>query len=213
MHENTMVSDLPERLREGTRDLHRLAERSGLMARMLAGRIDVAAYGALLRNLHALYASLEAALRAAQADATVARLPLAGLWREPALAADLAALQGPGWRDGPPCCAATQDYARRLQALAGERPAALVAHAYLRYLGDLHGGQILQRQLLQCLGAGTPTSFYDFGPPEQVMALRTQFRGALAGLPLSAAGAEALVEEARWGFRQHQRIFEAVDSA
>lgn len=213
MDEHKTVHDLPERLRLGTRDLHRLAERSGLMARMLAGRIDVAAYAALLRNLHALYAALEAALRAAQAHAAVARLPLAALWREPALAADLAVLLGPRWPDGPPCCAATRDYAERLQALASDRPAMLLAHAYLRYLGDLHGGQILQRQLQQCLGAATPTSFYDFGPPGEVAALRAQFRAALAAAPVSEDEAEALVEEARWGFRQHQRLFEALASA
>lgn len=204
-----MNTTLPERLRLGTREQHRQAERSGLMARMLAGRIDAASYAALLCNLHALYTALEDALRAAAADPCVQRLPMAGLWRAPALAADLQALSPPLRQALQPSTPAL-DYAAHLQALPAAAPQHLVAHAYLRYLGDLHGGQVLQRQVLQALGPGAPVGFYDFGPPAQVAALRQAFRDALAAMPVAGAEVDAMVDEARWGFMQHQRIFEAL---
>lgn len=199
---------LAERLRLGTQELHRQAERSPFMARLVAGRIDAAGYAALLANLQRLYAALEAALQAAQDDAAVALLPLQALRRAPALAADRAALQRSTGIEGPLPCAATEAYVQRLQQAAPRRR--LVAHAYLRYLGDLHGGQLVQRQVQRALGEAAPVAFYDFGPPERVAALRGELRAALAAMPLDEAGIEDLVEEARWGYRQHQRLFEAL---
>jgi heme oxygenase (biliverdin-producing, ferredoxin) len=207
----TLINDLPERLRLGTRDLHAQAERAGLMAELLAGRIRPHDYLRLLRNLHALYAALEAALPAS-ADASL--LPLPALRREAALAADLAALHGPRWHDELPLHEAMQAYVQRLQAQARLQPRLLMAHAYLRYLGDLHGGQLLQRQVVRALGAPAGLSFYDFGPPERVLALRAQVRDALARLPLQGeAEAAQMVDEARWGFQQHQRLFEGLAAA
>jgi heme oxygenase len=181
------------------------------MAELLAGRVGLPAYTQLLRNLHALYAALEAALRA---SADAALLPLPALRREAALAADLDLLQGPRWHDELPLHEATRAYVQRLQAQAHEQPRLLMAHAYLRYLGDLHGGQMLQRLVARALGGQPALSFYDFGPPEQVLALRAQVRDALARLPVQdEAEATRLVDEARWGFTQHQRLFEGLAAA
>ena len=179
------------------------------MAELVAGRIDLPAYKQLLRNLHALYAALEEAL---SADAV--GLPLPTLRREAALAADLAALHGPRWNDELPLHEATKAYVQRLQAQALAQPRLLVAHAYLRYLGDLHGGQLLRRQVARALGGEPVLAFYDFGSPEQVLALRAQVREALARLPLEdEAEAALIVDEARWGFVQHQRLFEGLAAA
>ena len=142
-----LLTPLPDRLRLGTRDLHAQTERTGAMVDLLAGRLSRAGYCAMLRNLHAIYAALEAALEAAMqrqpADAAVLRLHAGPLRREAALAADLAALHGPLWRTELPLQPAAQAYARRLQALSlAQSPAqslahslALVAHVYVRYLG------------------------------------------------------------------------------
>jgi len=207
-HGARLITDLPDRLREGTRDLHAQAERAGLMTQLLAGRVTRPAYLRLLRNLHALYAALEAGLPACD-DA--GRMPLPALRREAALAADLAVLHGPRWPQELLLHESMVAYAQRLQDLARERPRLLMAHAYLRYLGDLNGGQLLRRQVERALGAPAGLSFYDFGLPDQVLTLRTQVREALARLPVrDEAEATRLVDEARWGFRQHQRLFEGL---
>lgn len=55
-------------------------------------------------------------------------------------------------------------YTARLRTLADTEPAALLAHAYVRYLGDLSGGQFIKRRIAKAYGledrAGL--SFYDF---------------------------------------------------
>jgi len=205
-------TDLPARLREGTWDLHQQTERTGLMAELLGGRIDRAGYCALLRNLHALYAALEAALAALQSDAAVALLSAATLRREPALRRDLLDLHGAGWPDELPLQPAAAAYVQRLQALADAGSRALVAHAYVRYLCDLLGGQVLQRLVARSLGlaAGEGTAFYDFGSANEVQRLRGALRGGLARMPVSADEAALIVAEARWGFQQHQRLFEEL---
>ena len=215
---------LPERLRSGTRDLHAQTERTGAMADLLAGRLSRPGYCAMLRNLHAIYAALEAALDAAMqrqaADAAVLRLHAEPLRRAAALAADLDTLHGPQWRTDLPLQPAAQAYAQRLQALShAQSPAqslSLVAHVYVRYLGDLHGGQILKRLVARSLGlvGDSGTQFYAFGDETQVLALRQGLRLALGSLGLNSADSDAVVTEARWAFVQHQQLFtELADAA
>lgn len=200
---------LPERLRLETRDLHAVTERTGAMAALLAGRLSRPAYCALLRNLHAVYTALEAALGQRRSDPAVAPLQAGALHRAAALAADLHTLHGADWADALPLQAASTAYVARLQALADAASPALVAHAYVRYLGDLHGGQVLRRLVKRhyALTGDAGTAFYDFGPEPEVLALRQRLRAALGCLPLSPAEQDDVVAEARWAFVQHQRLF------
>jgi len=198
-----MPSDLPQRLRESTRDLHAQAERSGAMGALLAGTLSLAGYQALLRNLQLLYAELEAAAAMQGGQAWLAGIDLAPLRRGPALAADLAT--APAIEPAAP----TLEYAARLRHLGASGGAALLAHLYTRYLGDLHGGQVLQR-LIERRYPGTGVAFYDFGAAPEVAHLRQALRGWLAAAPLRADEADAVVEEARWSFAQHVRLFEAL---
>jgi heme oxygenase len=172
----------------------------------------VLAYCALLRNLHAIYAALEAALALRQADAAVALIDAPALHRTAALVSDLETLYGPGWMQGLPLQPATDEYVARLQGLARTGSAALLAHAYVRYLGDLHGGQVVRRLLTRTLGlkGEEGTRFYDFGSTDEVLSLRLALRRGLGNLPVSPDEANAIVEEARWAFAQHQRLFEQL---
>jgi heme oxygenase len=143
----------------------------------------------------------------------VAALNHRALHREAALARDLDVLCGPGWRDHLPLAPAAQAYVGRLQALAANAPHLLAAHAYVRYLGDLHGGQMLKRLVARSLSAAgelaplAATHFYEFGSDDEVLALRQAFRDGLARIVVDAAAADALVAEARWAFERHVALF------
>jgi len=200
------------RLREATRDLHTAAERAGVMPALLRGELARDRYVLLLRNLHALYASLEPALARHAQHPCVAPLPLAGLARADALAADLDALHDGGWRRLP-VADAMWAYARHVEAIAQSRPSRLVAHVYVRYLGDLSGGQVLRnvvRRALQLEGeAGT--AFYAFGSGDEARALKDALKRGLDRTPCDAAEAAAIVDEARDGFVRHIALFEELD--
>lgn len=148
----------------------------------------------------------------AAALAPLLALQLPMLARSAALAADLDSLHGAGWRSALPLLPATLAYAQRLGDLARHGRSALAAHAYVRFLGDLSGGQVLQKVVRQAYGldGGAGTRFFDFGPPDQVAALAQRLRQALDDLPLDEAESEALVAEARWSFAQHVLLFEQL---
>lgn len=217
---------LAARLRAGTQDLHHAAERSGVMLALLQGRLARPAYLALLHNMRALYQALEQGLAM---HPHTADLPWPALRRSEALARDLQVLGRAPHPSAPPAEAvgaelapATRRYVQRLEALG--QPGApgtsagrlLLAHAYVRYLGDLHGGQLLRRRVAQGLGlaaepgammVGIGLDFYDFGPPDRVAALIRQFRAALDAVPLQPGEAENLVAEARLAFELHVALF------
>jgi len=207
-----MTVPLAERLRTATRELHRSVERAGLMPALLRGQLSRSGYLMLLRNLHALYEALEAGLRRHAAHPQLLPLSLPELARADALAADLDTLHGPGWARALPLCEATGDYVDRLRLLADRQPALLAAHAYVRYLGDLNGGQLLARLVGQGLqlAPGQGVAFYDFGPAERVAALARGFRVGLDAIAPDEAAAQALVDEACGAFARHRELFEQL---
>lgn len=207
---------LARRLREGTWALHTTTERAGIMPALLRGQLPLAVFVQLQRSLLLVYQALEDGLQQQASHPLLAPLGLAPLARCAALQADLADLAArlaapPA--DAPPASAAA--YADHLRALAHHQPALLAAHAYVRYLGDLAGGQALGRIARQAyaLPDGAGTRFFDFGPPDQVRQLGQGLRTALDALPLDEDSAAALVAEAQWAFAQHARLFEELAGA
>jgi len=179
------------------------------MRALVRGQMPLPAYCLLLRNLFAVYAALEPALLRRCGDARIAPVVLPALFRAPALEHDLDVLHGPAWRGDLPELPATRRYVAHLAALEAERPGLLVAHAYVRYLGDLSGGQMLHRIVADSLRltAGAGTRFYDFGDARQTADLVGAFRAGLDQLGGSADDNDQVVAEARFAFTLHAELF------
>ncbi len=208
-----MTAGLADALRQGTHSLHTEVERSTFMRTLLRGQMERTSYCLLLRNLHALYAALEAALEACRSHALLAPLYDPRLFRTAALARDLDALHGPGWTGSISILPACQAYRLRLQHLASHQPELLLAHAYVRYLGDLSGGQQLKRIVSRSLAlpAGlVGIAFYDFGDAAQTAALTAQFRQQLAQVPADVRTRDRIVTEAQDAFGRHRQLFEQL---
>lgn len=203
---------LAERLRAETRGLHTVAERAGIMPALLRGQLERRTYCVLLRNLHAIYAVLEPALTRHTTHAVVGPVVFPALFRQTALADDLQALHGDGWAGALPLQPATAVYLQRLRRIDVESPELLVAHAYVRSLGDLSGGQLLRGIVARSLHLpdGTGTQFYDFGPAAEVAAHLHAFRSALNALPAGETVADGIVAEARAAFERHAQLFEQL---
>jgi len=201
---------LADRLKAETRSLHTAAECSPFMGALLRGRMELPAYSALLRNLHAIYAVLEPALERHAQHPVIAPVYLPALWRTPALAHDLGLLHGANWADALPLQPATLDYCEHLLELDAHRPARLLAHAYVRYLGDLSGGQMLRGIVAKMLPPeqAAATAFYEFGDAAQTRALTQAFRDGLAQVTVDADEQDALVHEAQLSFEMHHRLFD-----
>jgi heme oxygenase len=206
--------ELAARLREATLALHRTAESSGVMKRLLQGRLQRHTYCRLLRNLHALYSALEAALDQHAALAAISTMRLPALFRATVLGKDLDYLHGAGW-DLLPLTKSMHEYVTRIHELAAGRPVLLVAHAYVRYMGDLSGGQILRNIVLRSLGldAESGTAFYVFGDSGEIDTMKARFRSALNALVLDAVDEEQIIGEANAAFAFHVRLFADLDRA
>lgn len=198
-------------LHDRTKALHTEAERSGVMAALLRGQASREAYVRLLVSLHAIYGALERGLDAHRSHPRLAPLHEPAFARLAALERDLRAVLGDDWaahREVPP---PARDYARHLERLAGEAPVHLLAHAWLRYLGDLNGGQILARLMRTSPAlAEMPAHFYAFPSLPEPRAAAAAWKARLDALDLDAATQEALVAEAIEGFRRHIALFEAI---
>jgi heme oxygenase len=189
-------------LREATRREHDRAESGPFAVALAAGRVSRSVLAALAAQHFVIYSALEQVAGWMSAD------PLAGpfvdprLDRVPALRADLETLHGPGWPEELPVTAATLRYRDRVLAVCPGRSERFVAHHYVRYLGDLSGGQAV-RQALRRSGVATDewgAAFYAFGAVGDRVAYKRRYREMLDALPEDRGYRRALVEEARRAF-------------
>lgn len=202
---------LASQLHDGTKPLHTDAERSGVMGALLRGRATREQYFLLLSSLHSIYEALEDALDYRADHAALQAMQAPDFARRGALDADLTAALGRTWRDIAPAHPLALDYAAHLRGLATAAPERLLAHAWLRYLGDLNGGQIIARLIRgsETL-ADVPTSFYEFPALAEPRAAAGEWRARLDALPFTAEECSALVAEAQDGFRRHIALFAAL---
>ncbi len=197
-------------LRARTTDSHARAERSGVVAAILAGTVTRPRYALWLRNLLPVYQELEQAALRHRARPGFAWMADSRLHRAGRIAADLDAL---AVSDAVFILPAGQGYVQRVKSAdsgAGDR---LLAHAYTRYLGDLSGGQVIRRHLLRQFGPDIPTSFTEFPTMPRVGAFVADLRAALDEAGHHVADREQVAEEAVVAFELNIALSEAVASS
>jgi heme oxygenase len=211
MTPETIAAGLADRLRQRTAALHAEAERSGIVREMLRGAASRRGHALLLRNLLPAYQALERGLAAHAASPGVRWTAQPEVFRAAAIEHDLALLAGPGWREALALLPAGIRYGRQAAAAGEGDGARLVAHAYVRYLGDLSGGRLLRRRLATVPGIGPAMlSFYDFPAIADLDAFRRDYRAAIDRAGGELADAEPVVEEAALAFSLNIELSEAV---
>ena len=172
---------------------HHQAEAMHFSRALLEGQATPRQLAALLRALAPAYALLDELAPAAAAGLGATDLPWSDLARTAALDHDLALVATvPATPDSPAAAA----WCERLTGLAGQAPHRLLAHAYVRYGGDLSGGQQLAHQANEIMAAlDLPAlSFWSFSRPS--IDLKEALHGGLERLLLGAKEEEELMAEA-----------------
>jgi heme oxygenase len=205
--------DLAETLRATTWPHHRAVEANAFVRALLKGELDGRSYCLMLRSLHDIYAALEAALDQQSGHPVLCVTRDARLRRTAHLVDDLQVLHGKHWAIELTAQPAAEEYAHRLAWLARTRPELLLAHAYVRYLGDLSGGQAIQRVVNRALGLrdGQGARFHDFGNRDEVAELAREFRAGLAAVNDADASHADIAREATWAFDIHARLFNELE--
>jgi heme oxygenase len=197
-----------------TKTLHVEAERTGIIGDLLRGKASRDGYILLLRNLLPAYQAMERGLARHRKTPGLGALANYRLDRAPAIESDLGALCGKTWQRDITLLPAGENYARRVAEASQGNGARLIAHAYTRYLGDLSGGQILQRLLTRSLELWPDQlSFYDFPRYPDLTTLKTGYREALDRAGTLAHDTAAIVEEGALAFTLNIDLSCAVQAA
>jgi len=198
-----MSVPLSAMLHEGAVNVQRTAEKTSFLQTFFSERVDIHTYREFLIRLYQVYGSLE------RIHASLQEHPLLNWFYDPRLlrttrlAADLEHYYGSQWRRrGAMLSTAAQTYIERFITLARGWPEGLIAHHYVRYLEDLSGGQALkgfvQRSFLLLPGEGV--AFYEFPDIPDIREFKAEYRTKLDALPIDAATARRIVDEANAAF-------------
>jgi heme oxygenase len=202
---------LADRFKSRTRDLHVRAERSGVTAQILRGKATRAGYALLLASLAPIYQEMERQMALRAHDPGLRRVIDPAILRHAALTHDLTQIVGEDERDrlAPPV--EVDRYLEQIKSAGEGDGARLIAHAYVRYLGDLNGGQALARLLSRSLDLpASALTFYEFPLVEDLVSFRAAYRAAIDQAGREIADPDAVVEEAALAFQLNIDLSDAV---
>ncbi|PVF97678.1 hypothetical protein CPB86DRAFT_785633 [Serendipita vermifera] len=219
-------------LRKGTAKAHETAEHSKGAAWLTRGELSKTEYARFLMMLWEVYSTLEAGLNKHHDNSVLKpTYQPAVLSRADSLSQDISFLLGTtNWQFHPiyielksSSPAPLLNYTSRLSTLASSKSTSrlLLAHAYVRYLGDLSGGQIIRRRLAKGYdlpGTGEGVRFYIFSDgngkeadPKEMKELKDWYRSGMdAGVGDDEELKELLVEEAVQVFKLNQDLFTLI---
>ncbi|WP_172651057.1 biliverdin-producing heme oxygenase [Rhodococcus opacus] len=202
-----------ERIKAGTDAAHRETEQSRFVGALLAGELTSDGYAELLAQTYLVYRELEDAGRTHTGDPVASPFLHGELLRVPSLEADLEFLRGSSWRETVSALPATTRYVERLREVAYEWPAGFVAHHYIRYMGDLSGGQIIRRMLERAYGYTTDgLQFYIFDEIPKPKVFKDTYRAKLDAAPLTPEDQQRVIDEVNLAYRLNGDLFAALEA-
>jgi heme oxygenase len=210
------MTDLAQRLREGSQTSHTLAENTAFMKCFLKGVVELEPFKKLTADLYFLYSALEEEMARHQDHPVVGPMVFGELLRTAKIEEDLAYYYGDNWRDLIQATPAGAHYVSRIREVSRSNPALLLAHAYVRYMGDLSGGQGLRHIVRSALNLppdkGTGLHEFDALPTvEAKRDFKIRYREALNALPVDEALIQALIDEANLAFALNRDVFHELE--
>ncbi|KAH7337081.1 hypothetical protein B0J17DRAFT_574152 [Rhizoctonia solani] len=239
------TQDISTLLRTSTKRAHDTVHHSELAGKLLRGELPKDEYIYFMMLLWRVYNTIEEGLETHSTNLVLAptyRPALLG--RASRLSADIAYLLDTAedeWQltplyrslvSAPP--KGLRDYVAHLEGLTVSKDstdnARLLAHSYVRYLGDLSGGQTIRNRMAKVYDlpdTGAGASFYDFGSLQgnsgtgekktsqgDLLKIKEWYReGMNEAVGDDKAMKEALVQEANLAFDFNRRIFQDVAAA
>lgn len=211
------MSELATYLREGTKNAHSLAESTVFMRCFLKSYVEQQTFEKLLANLYLIYQELEQQLNHYRTHPIIGLIYFPVLLRTSSLEEDLVYYYGSNWQEKIVPSPAVNHYLSRIKEVAKTNPTLLVAHAYVRYMGDLSGGQGLKHIARKAykLPDNRGTQFYEFSglpTPEDKRNFKFKYRDILNVLPVQSNIIPAIVEEANLAFSLNCELLQELEN-
>ncbi len=210
---------LSQELKTHTAAAHAAAEDSTFVADLMGGALDDAALVSLLDQSLVIYRALETALADHVGHPQLGAFIDPKLARVAALEADMAYHHGEDWEaqlaDGRiAIMPATRVYADALSTLGRESIEFLLAHHYVRYMGDLSGGLIIQRMVQRHYGiADEGLNFYAFDEIAKPKPYKDAYRELLDTTDFTRGQKDAVLNFAAESFELNRAVFVDLDAA
>jgi len=150
------------KLRELTMEHHKNAERSNFAKKLVSGKVSAAEYACYLYNMWLVYARLET-----RGHELGVLNGLEDICRSSFIFSDIRSMGAKSEHK----LKSTMEYIDYLKSI--DDPEKILAHIYVRHMGDLSGGQIISKRLKD----NYPVRFYEFD--EDVNALKQLLREKL----------------------------------
>lgn len=196
--------DFATRLRAATWDDHNSAEHDTFLTELTKGQLSLAAHAAHTAQHYYIYTVLEDAAKTMGGAFHTEKLD-----RVDALERDLTHLIGPHWREQITPSTPTEEYLARLKEVAYTWPAGFVAHHYLRFLGDLSGGQFVAKAIARAYGltlGGDGLRFYSFPQISDLSAFKSDYRLKLNDSGWDALEQDRVIDEVRLAYRLNAAV-------
>ncbi|KAI7898656.1 heme oxygenase-domain-containing protein [Cokeromyces recurvatus] len=218
---------LASAMKEGTKVVHSLAENSIFTKRFLNGTITKAEYGRYINSLYYVYKTMEDLLYQHRENPTVKMVYFPHeLNRVTSLIKDLEHYYGRDrvaeLIDFKNVTPAVKDYIKTLHTAAERNPSLLIAHSYVRYLGDLSGGQILAKRLKKHVlnldvtdlawDSSEGLEFYNFRNIENHAEFKNVYRSRLDNAHVTQSTKESIIAEAIYSFELNIALFDEIQA-
>lgn len=210
------MSNLAQRLREGTKQSHTASENTAFMKCFLKGIMERKPFAELTADLYFVYSTLEAEIYRHREHPVVGKIYFPELERKQKLEEDLAFYFGENWQEKISASPAGKVYVDRVKEISKTQPERLIAHAYVRYMGDLSGGQSLRNiaRSAMDLPPDQGTGLHEFDAMPTVEAKREfkgKYRDALNSISVDEETVSAIVEEANYVFQLNRDVFHELE--
>lgn len=204
----TVIASLSQLVAAQTKSAHTHAESRPFMSQLLAGALSVRDYVGYLGALAPVYKELERQLREHNDEASIALFDHRRLDRYERICADLKGFGQDATRAT--LSRSSVEYVESLKS-AAISPQRLIAHHYTRYLGDLAGGQVIARCIVQHYEIPTSLlTFYDFTDLGDVVHYRRRYKSLLDLVPWTLGERQEFINEVSRAFELNAAIFDEL---
>lgn len=204
----TEAPSFAAQLKSSTRTEHDAAEHSSFIQDLMEGKLTAEDYVRLLAQYQPLYGALEKACAAWRSEPSVQQLLDPALDRSEAIRNDLAGLTEYLGIEMPDLTNAVTLYTQRIHEVGAlQTPERLIAHHYLRYLGDLSGGQAIGALVARHYNIPSELlTMWKFPTIDKPKIYKDTYRIHLDHFA-QQANQEEIIDEARLGFALNRNLF------